>query len=108
VLANGRHGLTTRQKIDRVVTFLTHEDLAGGGGHPYDHTEYAGLVFVAALDDDGGTMICIYGLDELAQWYDRADAYLLGTLKDGDEFVPWPADPGRDWGVWGEAFWETA
>jgi hypothetical protein len=107
-MATLRHQLTTRQKIDRVVDFLTHEHLAERGGYPYAYREYAAHVFVALPDDGGGTMICAYGLDELAQWYDRADAYLLGTLKDGDEFVPWPADPGRDWGVWSEAFWETA
>jgi hypothetical protein len=104
--------LLRRQKIDRVIEFLTHGHLWDEGGYPHDHEEYAGRVFVADLDDGkerAATEIRSYGLYELSLWYDRAAALVRDVAAEvGLEPDAWPDNPCRDWGGWGEAFRETA
>ena len=104
--------LLRRQKVERVIEFLTHGHLFALGGYPHAHEEYAGRVFVAGLlhgEAGAATQIRSYGLHELSLWYDRAAALVRDVAAEvGVGPDAWPDNPCRDWGAWGEAFRETA
>lgn len=97
-----------QEKLDRMIEYLTESHLSFYGGYPYgffvdDDSE---LVHVAELDDGKErrrTLIASYKVDQLIDWYDRAEAYLI------DDSLPteWDHYTGDDFGYWNEAINET-
>lgn len=99
--------LTKKQKIDRVIQWLTEDHLFAHGGYPYDFEIHAGKLFVAGLDDGKDrckTKIDVYSMASLPIWYDAAARYLSDEERDEP---PWPGFTGAWFGDWSEAFHET-
>lgn len=108
--------MTKAQKIKRMRQWLTTNHLHLRGGYPYDCVECDGNLFVATLDDGkerNGTLIEVYGLDDMERWYDMAVGYILERELDcgllGPKQTPeWPEECGLFDSRWVEAFHETA
>lgn len=117
--------MTDKEKIQRMIRWLTESHLHAHGGYPYDYAVRDGLLYVAELDDSKcreRTELTVYRLDRLVLWYDAATD-MLSTDEDGNacelpkwddeaHFLPWEnhipdENGGEDHMTWWEAFYET-
>lgn len=100
--------MTSEEKLERVIAFLTDSHLETYGGYSYDYVECCDVIYVASLDDSKErcrTLIESYRKEHLVAWYDLALAYLK---EDEDLSCDWVHEGEYDsFGDWIEAFYET-
>ena len=80
--------IDNREKIRRMIHYLTVEHLEFDGGYPYDYVIDRGVVHVAGLDvvkDLQATQITSYRLQDLVVWYDSAVQYIVDYNQERED-----------------------